>query len=477
MFREPVNAWGLLSGNNRTRRYLLLFCACLAAILLGVAGVQSYRVLAGPDRMADDNVKVPLAEKERAALRALLNQGQTLIRNFLLDSEPDTDRLRQQLDVLATQADATLRQMEQNGVLSSTDVAGMRGFWNNYLNQLRVPLGWSDSTRRKRALKFFTQDLPAARRPGQQFLNLQAATDTAQSDERLKTLYAARLRSLRWLLACIAGVILFAAAMVAILVFSARDLARRDARQVEEFARYKSELRQLSARLLAVQEAERKSLSRELHDEVGQILTALRVDLSLIPSATLGNDIQLRLSRAVSLAEEAIRTTRNIALLLRPSLLDDLGLEAALCAHAEDFSRRTGIECVVRVEGLRDNLPDDVKTCVYRVVQEALNNCQKHSSALHAEIQVTQTGAGLELVVADDGLGIDLSGSRTCGIGLIGMRERASSIGGSFEIQPARRGTRILLRLPLESTANNGSTPTDVERRFSGNAGRPVTIS
>ena len=151
-----------------------------------------------------------------------------------------------------------------------------------------------------------------------------------------------------------------------------------------------------------------------------------------------------------------VATVRNISLLLRPSLLDDLGLGPALQWHTDDFTRRTRVPCKYMEEGLQETLPDAVNTCVYRVVQEALRNCEKHSHAKSVAVHVKQTDAGLIVEVRDDGVGFSKQRRSPASLGVLGMRERAASLNGELSIvSSAGQGTSVRLQLPL----NTGSAP------------------
>jgi signal transduction histidine kinase len=207
---------------------------------------------------------------------------------------------------------------------------------------------------------------------------------------------------------------------------------------------------------MAIQEEERTRLSRELHDEIVQTLAVLKIEITQAQTLSAGRlpEIADNLRRARELAEQTVRTVRNISLLLRPSLLDDLGLGPALQWQAEDFRRRTKVPCVVEEVGLQDDLPEAVKTCVYRVTQEALHNCEKHASATHVFVKVLQTAEFLTVEVRDDGIGFEIpqreASIATHHFGLLGMRERAAGLNGTLtmETQPGE-GTTINLWLPL----------------------------
>jgi len=153
-----------------------------------------------------------------------------------------------------------------------------------------------------------------------------------------------------------------------------------------------------------------------------------------------------------------VQTVRNISVLLRPALLDDLGLVPALQFQLEDFLRRSRIACEFVEQDVADHLPDPVKTCVYRVVQEALHNCEKHSGARNVRVSVRQFPETLVAEIEDDGAGFQMDGchapKRSMGLGLLGMRERAGNVGGSLIIDSApHHGTRVALRIPLAPLA------------------------
>ena len=146
--------------------------------------------------------------------------------------------------------------------------------------------------------------------------------------------------------------------------------------------------------------------------------------------------------------EGCVSGVRDMALLLRPSMLDDLGLVAALNWQARELTRRTEFDVRMVTEELEDDLPDSHKTCVYRVVQEALNNCAKHSHATQVRVFVRRDSEALSVTVQDDGVGFDSTQER--GIGLLGMQERVARLGGLFSIQSsAGRGTILSVRVPL----------------------------
>ena len=257
------------------------------------------------------------------------------------------------------------------------------------------------------------------------------------------------------------GVGVFLSILVARLSLRhAENLERKADRHFAAVEQTRAELQQLSARLLEIEEEGRRKLSRELHDEIGQTLALLQIEISRAQALRAESPAALRehLERARELAERTVQTVRNISGLLRPALLDDLGLVPALQFQLEDFLRRSRIACEFVEQDVADHLPDPVKTCVYRVVQEALHNCEKHSGARNVRVSVRQFPEALVAEIEDDGAGFQMDGchapKRSMGLGLLGMRERAGNVGGSLIIDSApRHGTRVALRIPLAPLA------------------------
>lgn len=233
-------------------------------------------------------------------------------------------------------------------------------------------------------------------------------------------------------------------------VIRLRILERRADDQRAVAAEAEHQMRQLSHQLVATQEEERKKLSRELHDHVGQVLTALRMELGRIDRLRPPDE---PLARAVAesrqLVDNMVRTVRDLALGLRPSMLDDFGLQPALEWHVRDFTRRYGVPVDLEVGGDLVNLPDPYRTCVYRVTQEALTNCVRHASPTHVSIRLCGGVDHLEVAVRDDGVGLDPE-RRQAGLGLRGIEERVRDLGGTVQIQSAAgSGTTVMIRLPL----------------------------
>jgi len=281
---------------------------------------------------------------------------------------------------------------------------------------------------------------------------------TAADQQRLQNsegeFAGTRRRAAEGLLMMLVSSVLLCILVARLSLRHAENLERQAEENFAQVAQAKAELQQLSARLLEIEEEGRRKLSRELHDEIGQTLALLQIEISHAQALLAGTPVALkaRLDRARELAERTVQTIRNISVLLRPALLDDLGLVPALQFQLEDFLRRSGIPCEFVEDGVADHLPDAVKTCVYRVVQEALHNCEKHSGARKVRVTVRQLPGCLVTEIEDDGRGFQTDAERGAGLGLLGIRERAANAGGSLVIDSAPgRGARIALRIPLEA--------------------------
>ena len=236
-------------------------------------------------------------------------------------------------------------------------------------------------------------------------------------------------------------------------IIYARRLEKSLEEKYRESLQSQRELKELSKRLVEAEERERRAISRELHDEVGQSLSAVLLEVETLTEMSHEKDsFRQGLQNIKMLAENCVNEVRNMALLLRPSMLDDLGLIAALEWQAREVSRRTGMLVETVSENVSDALPDEHRTCVYRIVQEALNNSSRHAYAKNVRIMVRQEPTHLRVSIDDDGKGFDAS--RVRGLGLVGMNERVSQLGGVLKVDsdPAR-GSRLLVELPLPSSS------------------------
>ena len=220
------------------------------------------------------------------------------------------------------------------------------------------------------------------------------------------------------------------------------------------------ELRELSARVLEAREEEKAHIARELHDELGQLLTALKMDLGWVRERLpADSELAPRVAEMGTLLDRTVSATRRISADLRPLMLDDLGLADAAAWLVDDFAKRSGVTCKVDIAEELPDLSKAVATAVYRAVQESLTNIARHAGARSAWVVLAVEDDALYVEVEDDGRGIapeDLAKARS--VGLKGMRERIAFLGGTLEIARAPRGgTRLRLRVPLRGLAQEAA--------------------
>jgi signal transduction histidine kinase len=313
-----------------------------------------------------------------------------------------------------------------------------------------VVLAWRADLRQQRAYQFIGQQLiPWRTRIFALSAQISALDEQKLALENLAVATRFQLLESRlvWLVALslISGVLMSLVCGWYILRLERQGRLRYDA-----LARSRLELEGLSARLVEAQEEERRAISRELHDEVGQSLGALLVEVGQLSKLVPPEDrvAQAQIDHIKSVAESAVKSIRDIALLLRPPMLDDLGLVPALEWQAREISRRSDMEVEVHSQNVSEDLGDETKVTIYRLVQEALNNAATHASAKNAKVTIAQNPDKITVEITDDGHGFDPARQR--GMGILGMEERVRRLGGTFTIESAPgKGATVKAELPL----------------------------
>jgi signal transduction histidine kinase len=216
---------------------------------------------------------------------------------------------------------------------------------------------------------------------------------------------------------------------------------------------HRLELLSLSRKVVEAQEEERRRISRELHDEAGQALTAIKINIEMVERELPadGSGFRRRLVEAKDLVDLTLQEVRRLSHELRPSILDDLGLLAALRWYTYNFSKRTGIAVALTPEEMPERLPPEIETTLYRVVQEALTNVIRHSGARLVTINLYRNKGRCRMIVCDDGHGVSAE-SQSDGIGLLGMRERVRLFGGSVVLESLERGAQLIVDVPVDSS-------------------------
>jgi signal transduction histidine kinase len=226
-------------------------------------------------------------------------------------------------------------------------------------------------------------------------------------------------------------------------------------RDISERRAFEEQLRALSTRLITIQEEERKTIARDVHDELGQGLTALKLHVAALAQslpAAAAEGAKRDIERINDLIDENIHEVRRIAGELRPTAIDDFGLTAAVQLATENFTVQSGIECEVSIRPDEIEAPPTTAIVIYRILQEALTNVIRHAKATRVEVRLRQDERSVVLEVRDNGAGVTQEQlRRSDALGLMGMRERASIIGGELRIEGVPgRGTIVSVRTPRE---------------------------
>jgi signal transduction histidine kinase len=276
----------------------------------------------------------------------------------------------------------------------------------------------------------------------------------AQQDVALAATIQRELNARRWAIhGLVILIALAAAAYGRRLAAQARERETERARLEQEVATRTADLRELAAHLQTVQESERSKLSRELHDEIGGLLTAAKLDLARLRTLRDPSALPERVKSLGARLDEIVAIKRRIIEGLRPSSLEHLGLRAALELLCQEVAERLGITIDTRIDDTR--LADELQITAYRIVQEALTNVQKYAQARTVQVRLAVATQQVHLIVADDGAGFDVTVARVNRHGLAGMRYRVESLGGTFTLDSAAgRGTRVVATLPLVARAD-----------------------
>jgi signal transduction histidine kinase len=375
-------------------------------------------------------------------LRSDVNLSGIFVRDYLLDvARERAPEYREQIAEFRQANMATLAEL-QTLIGRDDQIKSLKSKLEEYWETFDPLFDWTPAEKIVRSAAFLRREVvprrEAALRIAQEIEELNNANLIAQRDEATRRLSAFRddLHRLLW------QTLLLGVVVAIGVVWRLRVLERRS-----EMA--EQQMRELSQQLVNTQEEERKHLSRELHDHVAQVLTGLRMELGRIER--LSANAAPAVAESKKLVDDLFGTVRNLSLGLRPSMLDDFGLEAALEWHVRDFMARYDINVDLSMQGEFDTLPEKHRTCVYRVVQEALTNCARHARAKSIAIRARTDGSQLHLTVKDDGVGLDPE-RRARGLGLRGIEERVKELDGTMTIardDAKGRGTLLTVQLPV----------------------------
>lgn len=446
--------WNRHAIRTRSSFVLALGFGTLIALIavLGIGAIRRARAIYNEMENIQDSYLQ--TETFRRDIATDMYLADILIRDYLLDPSPQNAPLHRQqlldtraslqkrLDVLAT------RMPESD----SPRLGRLRNEVQGYWDSLDPIFSWTPQEKAERSWSFLRHNVLPRR---------QGVIDLAREMARLNrdNLEKERQRTKNsqqvlqtFLLRMLIFALAFGTFVAFLTTYRVAVLEKRHAEQHNQIEETQANLRKLSRRLVQAQEGERKALSRELHDEVGQTMTALGIEIGHLEKLR-ASDAQVfhaHIEDAKQLNMKAMRAIRDLAMGLRPSMLDDLGLEPALQWQGREFSRHTGVSASVQVSGALDDLSDAQRTSIYRIVQEALTNCARHARAKNVLVSVRAEDNQVMIVIQDDGIGFDPDARSRGGLGLLGIQERIQELEGSLKIISApNKGTTLRAEIPI----------------------------
>lgn len=387
-------------------------------------------------------------------LRSDVNLSGIFVRDYLLDvARERAPEYRDRLAEFRETNTSTVAELLELDASHAERIRNLESQLDDYWQTFEPLFDWTVNEKIFRSALFLRQEVVPRReailaiaQDIEQLNNANLATQRAEVTRR-QTVFREDLHRVLW------QTVLVGITVALIVVLRLRILERRSDQQRAAAEEAERQMRLLSQEREAAREEERKHLSRELHDHVAQVLTALRMEFGRIERARAPGDTRIgaAVAEGKNLIDTMCRTVRDLALGLRPSMLDDLGLQAALEWQVRDCISRYGANVELIVRGDFDSMPDRHRTCVYRAVQEALTNCVRHAKACFVNVSVVSCNDRLELSVTDDGIGFDPA---RCpgGLGLRGIEERVKELHGFMRVSSvAGKGTTLTIGLPLQA--------------------------
>ncbi len=436
---------------------VLIVASALLVSIIGVAGVVA---VGRANRINDDivksNAKSQASGRNVEGLRADFDATRIEVRDFMLNPVAETaEEKRAEFQKLRMSIDERLAVLtELLGNEETQAVEDLRAELDGYFESLNQILD-ADPREFPGGLNAIRQQLTQRREAIVGITRRIEAIDARRFQRESEEIEQARHNFTTYLWQMTgAGVVL---GVVIAFVGGRRisALQRHAEMHRKRIEKSEEERRRLSAELVRAQEQERKSISRELHDEVGQTLTALGIEIGNIQKLRdePGTEFDVHVNEAKDLVHGTLKTVREMAMGLRPSMLDGSGLVPALRWQIRQYSKRTGVSVELETEGVFENLGESIGTCVYRVVQEALTNCARHANARHIRVALRGENGLVHLAIQDDGVGFDTT-RETEGLGIVGIQERVRDLGGKVEITSQMElGTLLKANIPIRAAS------------------------
>lgn len=378
---------------------------------------------------------------------------------YAVSGDANQLRLFREYDQKILSAIEDLRQLTADNSRQQYRLGELESLYRQYVTQLeKVAISQGPRT-------VSPNEVAAIREFDSQQLRLDALIRSMADDEKM--LLEQRLATANhWFNRNVLVLGLTFAVAVFLLAYNVR-LLTREVTRTQEMERVQLEharsLRSLSARIMDLQDAERRRVARELHDSVGQYLVGLKINLEQLQNdaVSLASGHARLLAETVDMTDRCISEVRTISHLLHPPLLDEVGFESAATWYADGFAKRCGLKVSLQLAKSIDRLPKDVELALFRILQEALTNVHRHADAKSIEVVLTCSAGRVILAVHDDGRGISrdvlarFRSGLSSGVGLAGMRERLTELQGTLEVEALPRGTLIRASIPtLECSAS-----------------------
>jgi signal transduction histidine kinase len=452
---EPLSPRRFKASLPHSRFILMLGFGGLLLLMVftGIDGIHTLRQI----QKSNDEVREEFLSRTRKLekIRSDVYLSGTYIRDYLLEPEPGKAESHRR-SLLQARADMDSALGKYKRLLSHEEVIPFQTLTHElggYWKVLEPVFRWNAAERRQHGYAFLRDEVFPRRMAmlgiADKIANISESQLVAGKVQMVATFSNFRSR----LIITIGLTIGLGLLLAGFTTGKILRLERETAGRYHEIATARTQLKQLSARLVEAQEEERRSISRELHDEVGQSLSGVLVELANLSTGIRARDfaaVEAKVYEIKKLVEDSVGVLRNMALLLRPSMLDDLGLVPALQWQAREVSKRTGVRVRVIAEDVPEDLPEEYNTCIYRIVQEALHNCIQHAAARIVKVTVQQQAGDIMLKIEDDGKGFNAGQER--GMGLIEIQERVSYLAGAFRVESEPgSGTVLYATLPVSS--------------------------
>lgn len=442
---------------SSTRRRSWPAVASAFAIILLFITLVGFRALSYANQIGTEIQRIQQEQEEGDQildeLRADTYAVAVELADYLVATPPEAVAARQRFFQIEQRMNLDATRLEaQLGPSVSGPVQRLRLGLKRYLLSIAPIFNWTPQQRQAQGAAFLRNNVVPERT---------AALNATREIEFLRTidlrrerekLILAREEFRKFGLIALLGLVLLVLAVAFVTSLRLRSLERRAQSLQLQTEQDREKLRGLSLQMSKALEDERRSISRELHDQIGQLLTAIQMKFNKIEASSDPAERSRSVQAGKELVYRTVTAARDLAMGLRPSVLDDLGLVAALEWQVREFKRRSGIQVNLNLEGNLSEMPDGHRTCLYRIVQEALTNCGRHSEAKHVELTVQGGKDQISLTVWDDGKGFDAKPSARRGLGLVGIEERARELGGNAEInsEPGK-GTLLEVQIPAGS--------------------------